>query len=325
MRNKMMKYGSVLVMAVLLLMSRNSVIAQEYNNKDVKSDNQEDVYKKKAQQMTSRLSQKINLSKDQSEKIGDILVDFQKDVAEDTRTGDKSDVTGSANSLQDDLKKADISANDKIEKILPENQISAYMKVKKEWWAKIKDKVYSKDFIRNEEQASRSDNDNDRSARKTDKNKDKSDMVGSSRDEKDNSEYGQFAKEMAVNLMNQLNISLDKASDVQDALMDYEKSVADAQSRYFSQANRENVAVTDRESRRTGDVRQDRTRVDKDNMVGSSRSNEYNAKIQDAMKSADDKIVDVLRDNQKQQYAKVKNQWWKDVVAKAETHSAKKR
>lgn len=318
---KLMK-SCVLVMAILFLSFQSSLLAQEYKNKDVdnkksgdtRNDNQDNKFQKTAKDLTLRLSQRINLSEDQSKKVSDILVDLQKDVA-DKSGRDKGETVGSSSGGKDKFRDADVSANDKIEKIITDKEIPAYMKVKKEWWAKIKDEVYSNKFAANQEQ---SDNKTAAKVKKGKKGSDKSDVIGSGRSDKadtgnneaDNTRFEQFAKDMSVDLMRKLDLSLEKAADIEDALIDYQKNIADAQ----KDLREDHTIVADNRS----DTRS-RSRRDGDNMenVGSSKSrSDMSNEMQSAIRSADDKIVDVLNDNQKPKYDKVKKQWWKDVQSR---------
>jgi hypothetical protein len=314
----------VFVLAVLFLSFQSSLLAQEYKNKDVNDkksgssqDNQENQFKKTAKDLTLRLSRNVNLSEDQSNKVSDILVDLQKDVA-DKGNKDNGEAVGSSNDSKDKLRDADVSANDKIEKIITDKEIPAYLKVKKEWWAKIKDKVYSpENFSRNEDRSG-----NKTTARSKDNRRgsDKTDVIGSNRSDnnnagsedkdKENPQFEQFAKDMSVDLMKKLDLSLEKAADVEDALIDYQKSIADAQKSRMDE-DRSNTADN------TGSVRS-RNQRDRDNEnVGSSRNrNNFSNEMQSAIRSADDKIVDVLNDNQKPKYEKVKKQWWKNVQSR---------
>lgn len=308
----------VFVLAVLFLSLQSSLLAQEYKNKDADKnrsgnykDNQDNAFHKTANDLTMKLSRSVNLSKDQSDKVSNILVDLQKDVA-DKEYGNKGENVGSSNDNK--LRDADISANDKIEKIITDKEIPAYMKVKKEWWAKIKEKVYSQSFAGNEDRTA---NKNVAKGKKGRKGTDRNDVVGSGRSDnsaasenkdKDNPQFEQFAKDMSVDLMRKLDLSLEKAADIEDALINYQKSIADAQKDRMNE-NRSNVADN------TGSVKSRNQRDMKNENVGSSR-NERSNEMQSAIRSADDKIVDVLNDNQKPKYEKVKKQWWRDVQSR---------
>lgn len=309
----------VFVLAVLFLSSQSSQLpAQEYKNKDKDNksgSNQDNQFQNTAKDLTLKLSRRINLSKDQSDKVSNVLVDLQKDVY-DKQKGDKGENVGSSDKSDNKFRDADVSANDKIEKIITDKEIPAYMKVKKDWWSKIKDKVYSQNFATNEDQARTSKD--VAKGKKTRRGTDRNDVIGSGRsdradnnaggEDKDNPQFEQFAKDMSVDLMRKLDLSLEKAADVEDVLIDYQKNIADAQKDRMDQ-NRNNVADN------TGSVK---SRRDRDNEnVGSSRNrSNFSNEMQSAIKSADDKIVDVLNDNQKPKYEKVKKQWWKDVQSR---------
>lgn len=307
----------VFVLAVLLFSFQSSLLAQEYKNKDnsKSGNNQDNAFQKTAKDLTLKLSRSVNLSKDQSDKVSDILVNLQKDVADKER-GDKGENVGSSKS-DNKFRDADVSANDKIEKIITDKDIPAYMKVKKEWWTKIKDKVYSENFARNENEDQHISK-NAAKAKKDRKGTDRNDVIGSGRSDKaesgdkdkDNPQFEQFAKDMSVDLMKKLDLSLEKAADVEDVLINYQKSIADAQKDRMDE-NRSNVADNN------GSVKS-RSQRDRDNeYVGSSRNrSDYSNEMQSAIKSADDKIVDVLNDNQKPKYDKVKKQWWRDVQSR---------
>lgn len=311
----------VFVLAVLFLSFQSSILAQEYKNKDVDNsksgNNQDNAFQKTAKDLTMKLSRSVNLSKDQSDKVSNILVDLQKDVADKTGSN-KGENVGSSDKSDNKFRDADVSANDKIEKIITDKDIPAYMKVKKEWWAKIKDNVYSHNFARNEEQPRNKDV---AKGRKDRKGTDRNDVIGSGRSDnnagsedkdKDNPQFEQFAKDMSVDLMKKLDLSLEKAADVEDVLIDYQKSIADAQKDRMDE-NRSNVADN------TGSVKSRRDRNNEN--VGSSRNrNEFSNEMQSAIKSADDKIVDVLNDNQKPKYEKVKKQWWRDVQSRVSSN-----
>lgn len=310
----------VFVLAVLFLSFQSSLTAQEYKNKDKSgSSNQDTRFEKTAKDLTLKLSRNVNLSKDQSDKVSNILVDLQKDVADKAR-GDKGENVGSSDKSDNKFRDADVSANDKIEKIITDKEIPAYMKVKKEWWAKIKDKVYSQNYAVNEDQ---SHNKNVAKGMKTRRGTDRNDVIGSGRSDKannnaggedkdkDNPQFEQFAKDMSVDLMRKLDLSLEKAADIEDALIDYQKNIADAEKDRMDQ-NRSNVADNN------AGVKSRRDRNNEN--VGSSRRNNISNEMQSAIKSADDKVTDVLNDNQKPKYEKVKKSWWRDVQSRVSSN-----
>ncbi|MGE5410119.1 MAG: hypothetical protein ACM3MI_04095, partial [Clostridiales bacterium] len=184
-------------------------------------------------------------------------------------------------------------------------ELSSYISSKKEWWAKIKDRVYSKDFMdlvnykEEDDDATVGNAKQDNSKQSKKDNADKSDNNDLSR------RFEPYAKMMATELMQKLNLSLQQAADIQDALVDYQKSVADIREKSMGSSRDENVRVTDNTGRRN------ETRSD--NVVGSNRRNENMSEFKDIDNSANDKIVNVLEDNQKSKYERVKNQWWKEV------------
>ncbi|HEX2867323.1 MAG TPA: hypothetical protein VHO03_09790 [Ignavibacteriales bacterium] len=312
----------VFVLAVLFLSFQNSSFAQEYNNKDAgnskksgsEQKNQESQFQRTAKDLTLKLSREVNLSKDQSDKVSNILVDLQKDVADKMGGNNSSENVGSSRS-DSKFRDADVSANDKIENIITDKEIPAYMKVKKEWWAKIKDKVYSENYAQNEEQPG---NKTVAEGKKTRKGTDRNDVVGSSRSDKadvsgenkdkDNPQFEQFAKDMSVDLMRKLDLSLEKAADIEDVLINYQKNIADAEKDRMNE-NRSNVAMN-------SSVKSRSNQNSRDENVGSSRNSNMSNEIQSAIRSADDKVKDVLNDNQKTKYDRVKKQWWKDVQSR---------
>lgn len=311
----------VFVLAVLFLSFQNSSFAQEYKNKDVDNskksgnveNNEENQFQRTAKDLTLKLSRSVNLSKDQSDKVSNILVDLQKDVA-DKYKSDKGENVGSSKS-DEKFRDADVSANDKIENIITDKEIPAYMKVKKEWWAKIKDKVYSENFAQNEEQPRSKDVAKGKKSRRgTDRNdvvgsgrSDKADVSGEDKD-KDNPQFEQFAKDMSVDLMRKLDLSLEKAADIEDVLIKYQQNIADAEKDRMNE-NRSNVAEN-------SSVKSRSNQRNREENVGSSRESSMSNEIQSAIRSADDKVKDVLNDNQKPKYDKVKKQWWKDVQSR---------
>ncbi|MDP4173845.1 MAG: hypothetical protein Q8933_07755 [Bacteroidota bacterium] len=264
-----------------------------------KSKDKDNAYKKVARDLTSRLSKRVNLTKDQSGKVQDILVDYQKDISDKWNDRSMADNSGNKKDLTNDLRDADKKANDKIEKALSGNELSSYISSKKEWWAKIKDRVYSKDFMDLVNYKEEDDNATVGNAKKSKKdNADKSDNNDLSR------RFEPYAKMMATELMQKLNLSLQQAADIQDALVDYQKSVADIRQKSMGSRD-ENVRVADNTGRRN----ENRS----DNVVGSNRRNENMSEFRDIDNSANDKIVNVLEDNQKSKYERVKTQWWKEV------------
>ncbi|MGE5350677.1 MAG: hypothetical protein ACM3P0_01240 [Acidobacteriota bacterium] len=314
----------VFVLAVLFLSFQNSSLqAQEYKNKDKDANksgsNQDNQFQRTAKDLTLKLSRSVNLSKDQSDKVTNVLVDLQKDVADKTGNN-KGENVGSSDKSDNKFRDADVSANDKIEKIITDKEIPTYMKVKKEWWSKIKDKVYSQNFASNEDQSQSKNVAN--KGKKTRKGTDRNDVIGSGRSDKadisgedkdkDNPQFEQFAKDMSVDLMRKLDLSLEKAADIEDVLINYQKNIADAEKDRMEK-NRSNVADN------TGSVksRRDRDRDRNNENVGSSKNrNDFSNEMQSAIKSADDKITDVMNDNQKPKYEKVKKQWWRDVQSR---------
>lgn len=271
------------------------------------SKDKDNTYKKVARDLTSRLSKRVNLTKDQSGKVQDILVDYQKDISDKWNDRSTADNSGNKKDLSNDFRDADKKANDKIEKALSGNELSSYISSKKEWWAKIKDRVYSKDFMdlvnyREEDDDATVDNSKkskDNRATTAKDNKDKSDNNDLSR------RFEPYAKMMATELMQKLNLSLQQAADIQDALVDYQKSVADIREKSMGNTRDENVRVADNTGRRSDNR--------SDNVVGSNRRNENMSEFRDIDNSANDKIVNVLEDTQKSKYERVKNQWWKEV------------
>lgn len=313
------KVRFILTVLVAIIIANGLIYAQD------KSDNKDNAYNKVAKDLTNRLSKRVNLTKDQFSKVQDILVDYQKDIAD--KWSDKSasvDNTGNKKDITEDYRDADKKANDKIEKALSGNEVTSYMSAKKDWWAKIKDRVYSKEFMdvvnyREEDEdnavgSNRRDADNEKNA---DRNKNISDnrsdrdnnKSGNITDKDQDSKFEPFAKEMATELMQKLNLSLQQAADIQDALIDYQKSIADVRNKEYNDSRRDdnNVRVADN---RNADNR-------RENVVGSRNTrNERMEEFRDIDNSANDKIVNVLEDNQKAKYDRAKKQWWKEVKDK---------
>jgi hypothetical protein len=291
-----------------ILIFQGGAFAQSKSNNGDNSDKQNNAYNRVARDLTSKLSKRVNLTKDQIGKVHDILVDYQKDIA-DKWNKNSADITGSKDNGSDDYRDADKKANDKIEKALSGNEISSYINVKKDGWAKIKDKVYSRNFL---DQVIIKDQDRDNnvgsSKRSSDNdNSEKNDKTASTSGNQDqNAKFEPFAKQMATELMQKLNLSLQQAADVQDALIDYQKSIVDIRQKDSDHNRDNNVRVANN----------DRNRDNRSENVGSSKDNRM-SEFRDIDDSANDKIEKVFdNDNQKTKYEKVKKQWWKEVKDK---------
>ncbi len=104
--------GTILFACILFL--GTSLYAQD---KDMSKDN--DTYKKNAQQWTTQLNQKVNLTQEQQTRIQGILVDYQSAKANsDTKNYDQLQTT----------------YNTRIESVLNDNQKQMYKDYSEEWW-----------------------------------------------------------------------------------------------------------------------------------------------------------------------------------------------
>jgi hypothetical protein len=102
------------------------------------------------------------------------------------------------------------------------------------------------------------------------------------------------AKDLSVNLMKKLNLSLEQAADVRDALIDYQKDIHESRQKYISR-EKDNSNESDHKNEMTGS---------RDNLIKSYK---------DADKKANDKIEKTLNKDQARKYLDVKNSWWRDV------------
>jgi hypothetical protein len=131
-----------------------------------------------ADKMAKNLMSKIGLTLEETEKVRDVLIDYQEDVMDvrerysnntmagtakennnkNGTTSNKTDntpitndnnneVVGGNNTDENDkieaYQDADRDANDKIENALEETKITQYNSIKKDWWSQIKNHIHS--------------------------------------------------------------------------------------------------------------------------------------------------------------------------------------
>ncbi len=107
------------------------------------------------QDLVLDLQTRLNLDDDQIEEIRETLEEYQQKVAdvkseyqtnvtqEDGVVTDDTELIGSDENIQTELRDLDKETNEEIEDALEEEQVSQYVSIKREWWSKVKDFVHS--------------------------------------------------------------------------------------------------------------------------------------------------------------------------------------
>ncbi len=110
---------AVLLCAFVFFLGAN-IYAQDNNMTPSQSDQQQnDTYKQNAQQWTTQLNQKVNLTQDQQTRVQGILVDYQN---------------ARANSDMDNYDQLQKTYDQRIQSVLNDNQKQAYTDYSDQWW-----------------------------------------------------------------------------------------------------------------------------------------------------------------------------------------------
>lgn len=295
---------NLIYMFILCLSAINVLYSQDNSKKKGENQNEVNAVKdgenKAAKELALDLMKRLDLTLEQTQKVQDILADYQKDLADrrgetDSKVVDRNDKADNNRNGEDfvrSLSDIDVTANDKIEDIVDDEKRPEYNRVKKGWWSKIKKEVYSRNINVVEDQQ-----DNKRVDRRS------ADVVKQTVNNKDSVNnniadmQSEFARKMAMDLMKELNLSLNQAADIQQALISYQEDIADAR--------RDTYRDEDNDSRNVSRNEEN----DRNNVTGSTR----NEKMSEIDESANDEIENVLTEKQKPEYLKIKKQWWSKV------------
>ena len=104
---------------------------------------------KLAQEMTERLSQTLNLTEEQENKIIERIVEFEENVADvnmEQREGESNSDT------QEDLNAELVSLVDDIEAMLDDTQRAQWIKMKNDWMTEVKANIQSDQDVKSQDQ-----------------------------------------------------------------------------------------------------------------------------------------------------------------------------
>jgi hypothetical protein len=104
----------------------------------------EEKFKQTADELTQSLSQNVNLTEDQRTQINEVLVEYQKDVAEIDPQAEEMDRTGKINNLQTEIR-------NEIEDVFDENQLTAYQESRDQWWRDVQTRIHPQIVIEDQE------------------------------------------------------------------------------------------------------------------------------------------------------------------------------
>lgn len=121
---------------LILFFSSLSILLADSNVIDDKK------YEQVAIELTQKLSSKVNLTSDQTDKIKDILVNYQKEVLEVKSNKDEVDMEEKTD-VDRSAAKTDPgeNANEEIQSVLNDDQKTAYMEFRDEWWKEVSERV----------------------------------------------------------------------------------------------------------------------------------------------------------------------------------------
>jgi multidrug efflux pump subunit AcrB len=121
---------------VILFFSSLSILLANSNFIDDKK------YEQVAIELTQKLSSKVNLTSNQTGKIKNILVNYQKEVLGLTSNEDKTSMEEKTDENRSAAKADPVeNANEEIQSILNDDQKTAYMEFKDEWWKEVTQRV----------------------------------------------------------------------------------------------------------------------------------------------------------------------------------------
>ncbi len=328
-----LRISSIYLFTMILMFSFVlTVNAQEKREKDVSQQIDEN-YQQFAKKHSLDLMKKLDLTLDQTTEVRDILVEYQKDIADELRdvNDNDADLTGGVSDRDDrdaddvegpegDFRNIDKSANENIEEIVGEEKVAQYVNAKKDWWNKIKSHVFSLP-VNIEEEAEVVEDENAEIAENENRNRDdEANLIGEN--DENRTRYDAFAKEMATELMNKLNLSLQQAADVKEALVNYQKDVTEKRRDLADDYTDDNLAMNDDEDRNVIDDNRSEKRAEAENerneMVGSAKR-----EFVDIDNAVNDDIRNVLTDSQKPKYEQIKDSWFNDLKTQAHSNVSK--
>lgn len=120
---------------------------------------------------------------------------------------------------------------------------------------------------------------------------------------------------LSVELKQEVGFSLEKAVSVKDILVDYYKNIREAYNEYREEKNDETSDVVGSDDSETNiDIKTFGEDID---LFEVESKPQLKKEFKEADKEADEKIVDLLSEDQVVKYVNVKDEWWmevKDVV-----------
>ena len=124
--------------------------------------------------------------------------------------------------------------------------------------------------------------------------------------------FKEEAKRLSTDLMQQVGFSLEKASDVENILIEYKKDIKEARKEFIEASDDEASEVVG-----SDDASVD---IDLEGILGDDVESYYVDttpellnEYKEADREADEEIVELLSEDQVTKYTEVKGKWWKDV------------
>lgn len=130
------RVSGLFIVVTMILTFSIITIAQEGTQKAG-----DDQFKQTANELTKNLAQNVNLSADQITQVSKALINYQVEIAELDPNISESERAGKVAEI-------DKNAITTIESTLDDNQLAIYNDIKNQWWAEVKNKVYSSTTIK---------------------------------------------------------------------------------------------------------------------------------------------------------------------------------
>lgn len=124
--------GIVFLITIFLVFNFN-VNAQD---QEIQMHSEDEGFKQTANELTLNLSQRVNLTEEQREEITDVLVDYQKEIAEIDPNMEEVDRNGKISEIDNGI-------NEEITAILDDNQMVAFDSYKDQWFQEVRTRVHS--------------------------------------------------------------------------------------------------------------------------------------------------------------------------------------